>query len=335
MAQHFLLNAAARTLSLKAIFRMSEDEAFETFKALRWPDGVACPFCDHNGKMYFTASRRVWQCGSCRRQFRVTTETIFAHHKLPLREYLAAIALFTNGAKGYSALQMSRDLDVQYKTAYVLCHKIREAIGNHVDQSPMTGEVEVDASYFGGYVKPANQKYNRVDRRLAENQNGQRRAVLAFRQRDTENGGASRTRVLVVRSENPTDAKRLALLTVSPDAVVSADEHRSYNGLGETFTMMRVNHSEEYSNPKTGANINQCESFFSRMERCHMGQHHHMAPKYLDTYATEMAFREDTCRWTNGAIFNEMGKRAMNSGVSPDWCGYWQGNHRQGEKKAG
>ena len=79
-----------------------------------------------------------------------------------------------NGAKGHSALQLSRDLGVQYKTAFVLSHKIREAMASQIP-AELSGEVEVDGAYFGGYVKPRNYKENRRDRRLAENQSGKRK----------------------------------------------------------------------------------------------------------------------------------------------------------------
>ena len=72
-----------------------------------------------------------------------------------------AIALFVNGAKGVSALQISRDLDVQYKTAYVLCHKLREALGAAIKDEQVGGLVEIDGAYFGGYVKPENHKRDR------------------------------------------------------------------------------------------------------------------------------------------------------------------------------
>ena len=75
---------------------------------------------------------------------------------MAIRDILAAIAIFVNGAKGHSALQLSRDLDVQYKTAFVLTHKLREALAAAQDGQTLDGEVEVDGAYFGGYVKPAN-----------------------------------------------------------------------------------------------------------------------------------------------------------------------------------
>ena len=117
---------------------------------------------------------------------------------MPLRNYLAAIAIFCNEVKGKSALALSRDLDVQYKTAFVLAHKLREAMASELKGLRLGGDgetVEVDGGYFGGYVKPANLKENRRDRRLAKNQNGKRQVVVVMRER----GG--RTLPAVFKSE--------------------------------------------------------------------------------------------------------------------------------------
>jgi hypothetical protein len=115
--QHFLLSAAARTLSLKQVFTMGEDKAYETFCELRWPenDGEAiCPKCGCT-ETYNITSRRKFKCVACYHQFSVTSGTIFASRKLSFTDLLAAIVIFVNGAKGVSALQVSRDLNVQYK----------------------------------------------------------------------------------------------------------------------------------------------------------------------------------------------------------------------------
>jgi hypothetical protein len=89
-----------------------------------------------------------------------------------------------NGAKGHSALQLSRDLDVQYKTAFVLSHKIREAMASEQATEKLSGHVEIDGAYFGGYVKPANHLQNRRDLRLARNQTGKRECVIVMRERN-------------------------------------------------------------------------------------------------------------------------------------------------------
>lgn len=93
-------------------------------------------------------------------------------------DLMAAVCIIVNGAKGISAVQLSRDLDCQYKTAFVLAHKLREAMAREVQTGEvLNGHVEIDGAYFGGHIRPANQKADRVDRRLRQHQTGRRRAA--------------------------------------------------------------------------------------------------------------------------------------------------------------
>ena len=103
--QHFLLSAKARTLSLAKVLSLSDDEAHATFKAIRWASNEGEPFCPKCGctALYDITTRKLWKCKACCAQFSVTSGTIFASRKLPIRDILAAIAIFTNGAKGYAA----------------------------------------------------------------------------------------------------------------------------------------------------------------------------------------------------------------------------------------
>jgi transposase-like protein len=134
MSQHSLLSAAARTLSLAKILRMGDTEAETLFASIRWPSTQGKPVCPHCGGLNAYECRRPngslrFRCKACQGDFSLTSGTLFAFHKLPLRTYLAAIAIFCNEVKGKCALALSRDLDVQYKTAFVMTHKIREAVG--------------------------------------------------------------------------------------------------------------------------------------------------------------------------------------------------------------
>jgi transposase-like protein len=185
VSQHFLLTAAARTLSLASALRMSDEEAHARFVAIRWSDNDGRPYCPHCGgtEIYAFRCRPIWRCKGCHRQFSVTSGTMFHSRKLPHRDYLAAIAIFVNAVKGVSALQLGRDLDVQYKTAFVLAHKLREAMGSQI-HNPDEPELEgtVDGAYFGGHTKPENRKEDRRDRRLAEEQTGKRQVVVVLRE---------------------------------------------------------------------------------------------------------------------------------------------------------
>src|ERR1700724_2411970 len=144
MSQHFLLSPAARSLSLAKVARMSDEEAHDAFRLIRWADTKGepvCPRCQCNAT-YKYETRKVWKCKACAHQFSVTSGTIFASRKLPIRDYLLAIAIFVNGAKGHSALRLSRDLDVQYKSAFVLSHRLREAVADDMKAPKVSGEVE-------------------------------------------------------------------------------------------------------------------------------------------------------------------------------------------------
>lgn len=318
MPQHFLLSAKARTLSLSKVMRMSDAQAFEAFKSIRWAKNDGKPFCPRCGcvEVYTYTARRIFKCKGCCAQFSVTTGTIFASRKLPLRDILAAIAIFVNGAKGHSALQLSRDLDCQYKTAFVLAHKIREAITGKGKDETLSGEVEVDGAYFGGYVKPANHKENRRDRRLVRNQTGKREVVVVMRQR----GGDALTSVFKAESDSVTAIQS----RVSSSSTVYADDATGWDVLHSRYLTKRINHSEAYSHD--GACTNQAESFFSRLRRAEIGTHHHIAGKYLPAYAGEMAWRENNRRVSNGEQYLLATNAALNSPVSRTWKGYWQRN---------
>jgi transposase-like protein len=317
MGQHFLLSAAARTLSLKEIYKAGETKAYETFCKLRWPDTdgeAVCPRCGCPDT-YSITSRRKFKCAACYHQFSVTSGTIFASRKMDFSDLLAAICLFVNGAKGMSSVQLSRDLDVQYKTAWVLAHKLREALSMDVHTGEqLDGHVEVDGAYFGGHIRPANWDKNRVDRRLKRHQTGKRRVVVAFRER------TGRTVPFVTLSE--ADGVDLAKKHVDRMATMSADEASHWDMLHAGWGVDRVNHSQVYSDH--GKHTNMVESYFARLRRMIRGQHHHVSPQYLHQYANHAAWLEDHRREDNGSNAFAIISAAMLSPVSRNWKGYWQ-----------
>lgn len=315
MAQHFLLSPAAKTLSLVQVLRMSEEAAREAFRKVRWPETNGEPVCPACGCVdhYDLKTRKVWKCKACSKQFSETSGTVFHSRKLQIRDILGAIAVFINGAKGYSALQLSRDLCVDYKTAFVLLHKVREAIAQARDAGALKGDVEIDGAYFGGYVKPANKREDRKDRRKKINQSGKRQVVIAIRER----GG--RTLTFVRKSE--ADGVALAAQTIAKGSTVHADEAAHWDKLAARFPTKRINHQIAYS--MEGACTNQAESFFSRLRRAEIGTHHHVSGDYLGLYAEEMAWREDARRNSNGDQYAMALSAVGIAGKSDRMCGYW------------
>lgn len=314
--QHFLLSAKARTLSLKAVFTMGEEKAYEAFKMLRWPetDGEAyCPRCGCT-ETYDISTRRKFKCVACHHQFSVTSGTLFASRKMTFTDLLAAIVIFVNGAKGVSALQMSRDLDCQYKTAFILTHKLREAMAREQMDRELNGTVEIDGAYFGGYVKPENRKEDRRDRRLKVNASGKRQCVVIMRER----GGKSLPFIVA----NEGDAVPHVRDHVGTLATIHADEGTGWDALHAGWKTERVNHSIEFYDQ--GVCTNQAESYFSRLRRMEIGTHHHIAGPYLNSYAGEAAWREDNRRVDNGAQAAMVARATMASAVSRKWAGYWQ-----------
>ena len=318
MASHFLLSARSRTLSPAAIYKAGEDKAYETFRKVRWPETDGAPVCPRCGSLdaYAITTRRKFKCreASCYHQFSVTSGTIFASRKLSFTDLLAGILLVVNGAKGLSAVQLSRDLDVQYKTAFVLAHKVREAMCGETRAMILRGAVEIDGCYVGGKVRQANRKADRIDRRLARNQSPRRRVVIAAREK------AGRTITTVTRTE--AEGVPFAAARIAPGSEIHADEAGHWDALEAQFPMARIDHNEGFS--LAGACTNQAESFFSRLRRMIGGQHHHVSPRYLHQYAGHAAWLEDHRREPNGALAGRLAGLAMAAPVSRQWAGYWQ-----------
>ena len=173
---------------------------------------------------------------------------------------------------------------------------------------------EVDGGYFGGYVKPANLREDRNDRRLGRNQTGKRKVVVIVRERD------GKTLPAVFKSEGA--ALSWIKSRVDDGTILNADEAPAWNDLHARFEMKRINHQEAYS--LDGACTNWAEEYFSRLRRAEIGHHHHIAGAYLLRYAQEAAWREDNRRVANGDQVDRVAALAMKRKPSVDFSGYWQ-----------
>lgn len=289
MSGHFLLTSASRGFGVLQVMAMTDADVFAFCCRAKWPatDGAAmCPWC--NMPAAGPDARRRFKCKWCLRHFTLTSGTALHGAKLSLRKLLLAVVIWAASVKGTSALQFARLLDTQYRTAFVLGHKLRFGLMVESRGRKIGGEgkeCQVDGVYIGGHVRPANYKKNRRDRRLARNRNPKRRVVTIGR----EAGPGGRTIINVARTE----AASVPFLAqqIRPGTLIHADEAASWNDLHATHEVVRINHEEVYSDGVACTNL--AESFFSRLRKLERGQHHRISGRLLHRYAIEAAFRED------------------------------------------
>lgn len=149
-----------------------EEAAFGYLESVIWQDGAVCPHCGGMGritKIKANPEKRVrfglHRCGQCKTQFTVKIGTVFEHMRLPLHKALQAVYLMTSSKKGISAHQLHRVLEITYKSAWFLAHRIREAMRDG-DLAPFGGNggvVEVDETFIGNdrSIKPKGEKKGR------------------------------------------------------------------------------------------------------------------------------------------------------------------------------
>lgn len=336
MAQHYLLSSQAKTISIRKVMSLTDKQAFSLLCELRWGSEslVVCPKCGCQHQAYFIESRKQWRCKvkGCRHTFSVTSGTIFANRKLPIQTYLLAIVLFVNAVKGIPALQLSRDLGVQYKTAYVLAQKLRKSLLEQRELRQFSGLVEMDGTYVHPAPRKANKKSDRIDYRLKENQNPDKRCVMVAREHYSEQEkaenhlyrGAKRSHVFITYSETQSVVKQFADKFIKRGTRIHTDESNAYSILMPFYNLYSVNHQLEYRNDE-GITNNQAESYFSRFKRMYYGQMHKMSNLYLLGYANEAAYREDNRRKSNNWQFKDILSKCLNTtNENNEWCGYWQ-----------
>jgi ribosomal protein L37AE/L43A len=127
----------------------SEAQCRQALIEQRWPQGFCCPQCGHAGHCHLK-ERDVFQCNRCKRQVSPTSGTVFAETKLPLRTWFLAMYLLTQHKNGISALSLRRQLGVSYNTAWLLKHKLMQAMVERDAHQPLAGQVQIDDAYWGG-----------------------------------------------------------------------------------------------------------------------------------------------------------------------------------------
>ncbi len=269
------------------------DEAKATahMEADRWPDGAYCPHCGSVNvtKMGGETQAGMFMCNGCRDKFTVRTGTIFERSHIPLHKWLLATHLMAASKKSVSALQLQRMLGLgSYRTAWFMCHRIREAMKPDTTE-PIGGQnkvVEADETYIGG--KKKNRAYAKEEPK--------KHIVMALVDRDGE------SRSFHVADVTARTLREKIVMTASRKSYLATDEHVSYESIGKEFAGHgTVNHSaDEYVRLGGFLHINTAECRFSLMKRAVYGAHHSVSEAHLHRYLTEWDFKWNTRKMKDG-----------------------------------
>ena len=264
-----------------------EAAAFAHLEAVIWGDAPTCPHCgacDRISAITPNEAKRVRmglkKCGHCKKQFTVKVGTVFEHARMPLHKMLQAVYLMTTSKKGVSAHQLHRTLEVTYKTAWFLAHRIREAMrdGNLSAFGVGGGIVEVD-EIFIGRVKGAP-----VKRAFHH-----KMKVLALVDRDS-----GRARTMVVDNVSAATLMPIVRANVAKEATIMTDEHKAYTRLADHFaghgtTTHSAGQYVDYADPTIHSNT--VEGYFSIFKRGMKGVYQHCGEAHLHRYLAEFEFR--------------------------------------------
>lgn len=324
--QHFLLTAGAVTVTEKQVARMSEAEAYDAFKAIRFRENGGEPICPHsdcNHPVCYTLktarqARRaragfvqpIYKCQACRRQFTVTSKRIFASRKRSFNDILYSLIVFVNGVSGVAALRARRADGTSYKTAFIAEHKAREAMAFSRARRELGGErpVDVDGKVVGNHRR----RYVLDDKPTRRRDGGQ--SVVVVRERGV--GGESRVRVVDGDERN---ADRWIDSVVAEGTHVFSDGGWSFHHIGQHDMII---HTRGFS--KDGVHNNFAESFFARVQRCEEGVHYRIWGHNLDLYAEEISWREDYRREDTGSLWRRLICAVADAPQSRRFTGWWQ-----------
>jgi transposase-like protein len=255
------------------IERFGSDEKCRAYLTeLRWPKGIECPRCGCKS-VSRVIERDQYDCNKCRYQFSVTSGSIFHDSHLPLWKWFLAIYLMIESKKGISACQVQRTVQVSYKTAWFLCHRIRAAM-REVSADLLKGIVEVDETYVGGRIHGYGSGYTR-----------NKAVVIGAVERD------GNIRLSVIKSPSRYWLHKFIHETTDPKAeAIYTDEHPGYLGIEDADTRHEtINHKDQWVNGDV--HTNNVESVWSLLKRSVVGTYHKLSIKHLDAYLDELEHR--------------------------------------------
>lgn len=238
----------------------------------RWKDIIKCPFCGNHQKIYRYKNGKTFKCSHCKKQFKVTTGTLFENSNIPLQKWFLAFYLFALSKKGISSIELSKTIGITQKSAWYLLHKIRFMLENRKSENLLKGTVEVDETYVGGKKKGKRGR-------------GSLNKTPVF-------GAVQRRGRLTITPVNNTRRSTLEPLinsSVKEGAHIMSDEWWAYSKLDKAYKHSVVKHKhKEYV--RGNVHTNTIEGAWSHLKRTIMGTYHRPSRKHLSKYCAEFEF---------------------------------------------
>ena len=252
------------------------DHLFQT----RFGEGFDCPGCGRPAKFSRVKARRSYACQWCAYQVYPTAGTPFDRTRTSLRDWFFVMFQFCASRNGVAAKEVERQLGVTYKTAWRMCHMIREYMGA-VDGDDFLGGagsvVEIDETIVGGSISGKGSGYM-----------GNKAVVVGA----LERGGKLAMRVVTSRTRGPMEAHIHA--TIRPGTTISSDEFGSYRFLAaQGYRHHTVSHKKGERVGAFGASTNAIEGVWAALKRGINGTHIHVSAKHLPKYLAEFEYRHN------------------------------------------
>ena len=277
-------------MNLIEIFRRFPDQqaCIDHLESIRFADGAYCPMCGSTENVKRKKENNLigrWNCHDCKSSFNVLAGTVMAGTHKPLQKWFLAIALVVNAKKSISSYQLSRDLELNQKTAWYMQQRIRAAMTS--DQAPMlAGIIEADETYVGGKPRKRNKRDDEPEggNKSKRGRGTDKTPVIGAVERDGN--------VVAQVAQDLTGKGILNFIRHAVDtdeSVLITDEYKAYNAVREYMPHAVINHQREYS--RNGIHTNTIEGFWALLKRAWYGSHHHYALKFTPLYVSEAAWK--------------------------------------------
>ena len=280
----------------------TQESCISHLEKARWGGTVSCHYC---GSFNTAKSQHRHRCYDCKTSFSVTVGTIFHRTHMPLQKWFLAIMLILNAKKGLSALQLSRDLEVNKNTAWRTSMQIRKAMTQADHRSLLTGIVEMDETYVGGKPRKGT-KGDGQDGKHKPGRGTKKAPVVGA----VERGGNVTAKAVAKDKMKGRHMRAFVKDRVDTSkAELITDEYKAYIGMSKVLPHSVIKHQDWYVDGDIHTNT--VEGFWALLKRGMFGQFHSVSRKHLQKYVDEFCFRYNLRKTDGDVAFDLTINRAL------------------------